>query len=132
MQETHKPFRFLQRLRVAEQEWTFGRTPTGSRFRRNPAWERWAEGVGLDLNRLAKPVVRFADSAVLITATIDGQGVALTRRLLVEDDLAAGRLVRLDNSVTEPERSLYFVCRLDDQHRVPIHLFSTWLFSLGS
>ena len=96
----------------------------------NPAWDRWAAGFSLDPVQVSKPVVRFADSAVLIAAAIDGQGVALARRLLVEDDLNAGRLIRLDQSVTKSDRSLYFVCRLRDRDRVPVRRFRKWLFSL--
>lgn len=96
----------------------------------DPAWERWAAGNALDPIRVATPAVRFADSAVLIAAAIDGQGVALARRLLVEDDLEAGRLVRLDQSVTTPDRALYFVCRSGDQDRMPVRQFRSWLLSL--
>ena len=97
----------------------------------NPAWDRWAEGNGLDPARVASPAVRFADSAVLIAAAIDGQGAGLARRLLVEDDLEAGRLVRLDASVTTLDRALYFVCRPGDRDRAPIRRFRNWLLSLS-
>ncbi len=97
----------------------------------NPAWDRWAADNGLDPAGLAAPAVRFADSAVLITAAIDGQGAALVRRLLVEDDLSAGRLIRLDRTVTASDRSLYFVCRSGDRNRAPVRRFRNWLFSLG-
>ncbi len=96
----------------------------------NPRWEQWATESGLDPDRVATPAVRFADSAVLIAAAIDGQGVALARRLLVEDDLNAGRLIRLDPSATMSDRSLYFVCRAGDQDRIPVRRFRTWLRSL--
>jgi len=69
----------------------------------------------------------FTDTAVLIAAAIDRQGVALARRLLVADDLAAKRLVRLDETIVSTERSLYFVCRQGDQDRIPIRSFRNWL-----
>lgn len=97
----------------------------------NSGWDRWAAGQGLDTADLPAPAVRFADSAVLIAAACDGQGVALARRHLVEDDLEAGRLVRLDNSTTKLDRALYFVCRSADRDRVPIRRFRNWLQSLG-
>ena len=96
----------------------------------NPAWDRWASACGLDRARVANAVMKFADSAVLIAAAIDGQGVALARRLLVRDDLQAGRLVRLDDTVTSLDRALYFVCRPGDQNKAPIRQFKKWLFSL--
>ena len=93
----------------------------------NPAWEEWADLMGLARSHLGAQDLMFTDTAVLIAAAIDGQGVALARRLLVEDDLAAGRLVRLDASVVATERSLYFVCRQGDQDRAAIRSFRTWL-----
>lgn len=96
----------------------------------NSGWDRWATGHGLAPADFAVPAVRFADSAVLIAAACDGQGVALARRRLVEDDLEAGRLVRLDNSTTTLDRALYFVCRQTDRDRLPIRRFRNWLLSL--
>ncbi len=92
----------------------------------NPAWVEWADLMGVDRSRLGSQDLIFADTAVLIAAAIDGQGVALARRLLVEDDLAAGRVVRLDKSVVATERSLYFVCRQGDQDRATIRSFRNW------
>lgn len=96
----------------------------------NPAWDSWAWSCGLDGARVASAAVKFADSAVLIAAAIDGQGVALARRLLVQGDLEARRLARLDDTVTSLDRALYFVCRPGDQNKAPIREFKTWLSSL--
>ena len=96
----------------------------------NPAWDRWATKCALDCTRVAKAAVRFADSAVLIAAAIDGQGVALARRLLVSADLEDGRLIRLDDTTISLDRALYFVCRPGDQDRRAIRQFKSWLFSL--
>jgi DNA-binding transcriptional LysR family regulator len=70
------------------------------------------------------------NSAVLIAAVIDSQGVAPVRRLLLADDLKAGRLVRLDDSVISLDSSLYFVCRNGEQDREPIRSLRNWLFSI--
>lgn len=96
----------------------------------NPGWEVWAETVGLERSRVTTADVRFCDSAVLITAAIDGQGVILARQLLIADDLAAGRLVRLDDTTIPQDRALYFVCRTGDQGRIPISLVQDWLVSV--
>ncbi len=96
----------------------------------NPAWNEWADAVGLARCRLGSSEIKFGDTAVLITAAIDGQGVALARRLLVRDDLEAGRVVRLDDTTLALDRALYFVCRAGDQDRVPIRTLRNWLFSL--
>ncbi len=93
----------------------------------NPAWGDWFDLVGLGRSTLAAQELMFTDTAVLIAAAVDGQGVALARRLLVEDDLAANRLVRLDHSAVSTERSLYFVCRQGDQDRAAIRSLRNWL-----
>jgi len=95
-----------------------------------PAWDKWADLVGLDTSRVASDKIKFMNSAVLIAAIIDGQGVAFARRLLLADDLKAGRLTRLDDSVIPLASSLYFVCRNQDQGRESIRLFKDWLFSI--
>ena len=95
-----------------------------------PAWDKWAELVGLDNSWSTSSDVKFMNSAVLTAALIDGQGVAPVRRLLLIDDLKAGRLTRLDNSAIPLESSLYFLCRTSDQNKEPVRRFKDWLFSI--
>ncbi len=86
----------------------------------NVGWESWAAQVGLDTDRINAQRVKYVDSAVLLEAAIDGQGVALARHLLAERDLELGRLVRLDRSGVPLDRGLFFVCRPGDQERAPV------------
>ena len=95
-----------------------------------PAWDKWAGMVGLDSSQVASAITRFMNSAVLIAAVIDSQGVAPIRRLLLADDLNAGRLIRLDDTVISLDSSLYFVCRNGDQDREPVRSLKNWLFSI--
>lgn len=97
-----------------------------------PAWDKWADAVGLERSRIAPAGVMYRDSAVLLTAVIDGQGAAIVRRLLVSDDLDAGRVVRLDDTSLASDRALYFVCRTGDQDRAMIRSLRNWLFTLCS
>ena len=95
-----------------------------------PAWDKWAGLVGLDSSQLVSAKVNFMNSAVLVAAVIESQGVALVRRLLLDDDLKAGRLRRLDDTAVSLDSSLYFVCRNGDQDREPIQSLKNWLFSI--
>ena len=95
-----------------------------------PAWNRWANLVGLDLPQGALDRLTFMNSAVLIAAVVDCQGVAPVRHLLLADDLNSGRLVRLDDTVVPLDSSLYFVCRDGDQNREPVRCARDWLFTL--
>lgn len=96
----------------------------------NVGWDSWAKQHGINADRVDAQKLKYVDSAVLIEAAIDGQGVALARRLLVERDLTQGRLRRLNESRIPLDRSLYFVCRPGDQERPPVRLFKKWLMSI--
>lgn len=96
----------------------------------NVGWENWAQQVGLDPGQVASQNTKYVDSAVLLEAAIDRQGVALTRHLLAARDLELGRLVRLDQSCVPLNRGLHFVCRHGDQDRVTVRVFKKWLLSI--
>ena len=69
-------------------------------------------------------------SAVVIAAVLDNQGVAPIGRLLLTDDLKAGRLRRLHDTVISLDVSLYFVCKKGDQETEPVRSLKNWLFSI--
>ncbi|OKH87493.1 LysR substrate-binding domain-containing protein [Thalassospira sp. TSL5-1] len=96
----------------------------------NKGWDQWAIKAGIDPNLLTAKNIKYFDSAVLLEAAIDRQGVALARHLLAARDLKAGRLVRLDDIAVPLGRGLYFVCRNGDQDRTAIRVFKDWLLSL--
>ena len=96
----------------------------------NVGWESWAAQVGLSADRVNAQSIKYVDSAVLLEAAIDGQGVALARHLLADRDLNLGRLIRLDESHVPLDRGLYFVCRHGDQERVTVRIFKKWLMSI--
>ncbi|MDA7964307.1 LysR substrate-binding domain-containing protein [Ruegeria sp.] len=96
----------------------------------NVGWESWAAQVGLNADRINSQSIKYVDSAVLLEAAIDGQGVALARHLLAKRDLDLGRLIRLDESNVPLDRGLYFVCRPGDQERVTVRIFKKWLMSI--
>ncbi|NKB60231.1 MAG: transcriptional regulator GcvA [Alphaproteobacteria bacterium] len=93
----------------------------------NPSWEPWFEEAGASEGEGKLEGDRYGDTGVLIAAAIDGQAVALVRRLLAADDLSAGRLVQISEVTLELEQSLYFVCRPGDQKRPAVRTFLTWL-----
>ena len=95
-----------------------------------PAWDKWASLVGIEMPKPALDKLTFMNSAVLIAAISDSQGVAPVRRLLLADDLDAGRLVRLDDTAIPLDSSLYFVCRDGEQNREPVQCVKRWLLSI--
>ncbi|WP_170413615.1 LysR substrate-binding domain-containing protein [Ruegeria arenilitoris] len=96
----------------------------------NIGWESWTAQVGLNADQINSQSIKYVDSAVLLEAAIDGQGVALARHLLAARDLEIGRLIRLDESHVPLDRGLYFVCRPSDQDRVSVRIFKKWLLSI--
>lgn len=98
----------------------------------HPYWDTWAEAARMDRPNVQSKSSAFPDSAVLIAAAIDGQGVILVRQLLVADDLEAGRLVYLSDVSVEQERALYMVCRNGDQRSPSISTLHGWLSEVCS
>lgn len=89
-------------------------------------WAAWARLAGVACDATL-PGPHFNDTALLIGAVRAGQGVALVRRLLATDELAAGQLACLSDIAVPLEQSLYFVCRRGDQQRRPVVAFQHWL-----
>lgn len=96
----------------------------------NDGWGKWAALTGLCLDQITSQNTKYFDSAVLLEATIDRQGVALARHLLAARDLELGRLVRLDETRVSLDRGLHFVCRHGDEERVAVRAFKNWLLSI--
>ena len=95
----------------------------------NVGWEKWAEQTDVDPQKVRSESIKYVDSAVLLEAAIDGQGVALARHLLAARDLELGRLIRLNDSAVRLDRGLYFVCRPGDQERASVRTLKNWLLS---
>ncbi|MDF3071639.1 MAG: transcriptional regulator [Polyangiaceae bacterium] len=91
------------------------------------AWPRWFAAHGI-----SAPNVRYhqlLDSGLLVEAAARGQGVALARWSLVQDELAAGRLRRVFPKLSAlPVGHAYHLVGLRETFRRPeIAAFRTWL-----
>jgi LysR family glycine cleavage system transcriptional activator len=79
----------------------------------------------------AKAGPTFPSSYMLLQAAIHGQGVALTWAALADDDLLAGRLVRLFDRAIEGSMS-YFALTTQSAARKPkVIAFRDWLVEEG-
>jgi LysR family glycine cleavage system transcriptional activator len=91
-------------------------------------WQLWLElaGVaGVDPRR--GPI--FTDSAMVVQAAAEGQGVALARRVLAAGDLAAGRLVQ-PFEVSLPHDLAYYLVSPEATAEQPrIRAFRAWLLA---
>lgn len=91
-----------------------------------PIWSAWlklagAEGVDSDRGP------RFSNTLLVIEAVLEGQGVALVPRPLVEADVAAGRLCLPFARCLPSEYSYYFVAPNALAAREPVAAFRAWL-----
>lgn len=92
----------------------------------NPHWSTWLRHVGaagVDATR----GLSFSPTHLVINAAIDGLGVALTKNVWVEEDLAQGRLVRPFAAALPVEFSYYLVYPHERANDVRIATFVDWL-----
>ena len=89
-------------------------------------WKPWFEAVGLDWAEPSRGPI-FNDSALMLQAAVEGQGVALARSSLLGNDVRNGLLVRLfDIDVPAPRRYyLVYPPRLAGSPKLA--LFRAWL-----
>lgn len=98
------------------------------RITHHPTWHQWMAEVGITSIE-AQPALGFSDMMMTLQAAIDGQGVALGQALLVEYDIAAGRLVK----PLEVEVSLclyyYLIFPTRSENNPAFTVFRNWLKS---
>jgi LysR family glycine cleavage system transcriptional activator len=91
-----------------------------------PTWEMWFAQAGVtDAGELAGH--RFDSSAMAIDAAIEGRGVCLGRSVLIERDLAAGRLVRLLPTPYPVTHDYFFIYAEGSVKVRKIRRFRDWL-----
>lgn len=91
------------------------------------AWPRWLAEGGLDPARFRRRL-SFDYSTYAIQAALDGLGIALVRPPYVEDDLDAGRLVRLfDLALDDPDKAWHLIYRPQAREDAPFAAFRNWL-----
>jgi LysR family glycine cleavage system transcriptional activator len=101
-----------------------------------PTWASWLNAAGLgggsgvhgtsgiDTRR----GMRINNSAAVVQAAVDGHGVALGRSVMVRDDLAAGRLIRLFSDIHAPSGLAYYVVSRPECQELPrLSAFRKWL-----
>jgi len=91
-------------------------------------WDDWAAAVGLDLQSVPRQTMLY-DYNLVLQAAIDGMGIALGRRILIEDRLKSGQLVQALPQTLRDARGYYLVtlpARRDDKS---IDAFRKWLLA---
>ena len=91
-------------------------------------WQSWMREAGLKHAGPA-PGPIFQDFNLLRAAALAGQGVALCPQSLIQDDLAAGRLVQLFDTAIRQDHAYHILEPADPHHRhaAAIATFKAWL-----
>jgi LysR family glycine cleavage system transcriptional activator len=91
-------------------------------------WKEWLDRVGVPLKKKTKKRgLRFSHSHLALSAAMSGQGVALARHTLTQDDVAAGNLVRLFEEQAAPCNTAYWLVTPPGPNSEKVESFRTWL-----
>jgi LysR family glycine cleavage system transcriptional activator len=91
-------------------------------------WKEWFDAAGVEIETpLGGP--SFSDASYSLVAAVRGEGVALTRRSLVGDDIEQGRLVRLFPLAIKTQESYWIVYPKELAESNKIKVFSAWMKS---
>jgi LysR family glycine cleavage system transcriptional activator len=89
-------------------------------------WQAWQAAAGIAPTRHPHGIY-FSDASLLIQAAVDGLGVGLVRRVLVEAELRKGSLVR-PFPIAIPARNAYFLVYQPARTEEPkIRAFRDWI-----
>lgn len=91
-------------------------------------WAAWLASAGVE-NVDPNGGLTFDSYTFAIEAAVQGEGVALGRTMLIEGDLAAGRLVRPFAHALKAQSSFYLVYPPDAIRQRKVRAFRDWLFS---
>lgn len=92
-----------------------------------PTWEAWLARAGVEASP-KKRGMQINNSAAVLQAAIDGHGVALARSVMVRDDLAAGRLIRLFPEIDFQSELAYYLVYRPESAALPRSLaFREWI-----
>ncbi|AKJ96558.1 MULTISPECIES: transcriptional regulator GcvA [Pseudomonas] len=96
-----------------------------------PTWRMWLDASGFNQIK-SDHGLRINNSASVLQAAIDGQGLALARSVMVRDDLAAGRLIRpfADKGLDCPLTQAYYAVYRPECSELPkVQAFRDWLLA---
>ncbi len=95
---------------------------------RQPSWQEWLAGAGVS-HLHAERGPRFSNAVLAVEAALDGQGVALALKPLVEADVAAGRLlIPFTHAVASPY-AYFLVMHKALAGRPAVAAFRDWLMA---
>ncbi|MGE0212753.1 MAG: LysR substrate-binding domain-containing protein [Parvibaculaceae bacterium] len=107
--------------------------PGGTTPRRKPGnagWPIWFERAGVPMSgelRKALEGPLFSTTQLAIEAAAAGKGIALASSVLVDADMAAGRLAQLFSIRTRDQNAFWLLCRKERLEERRIRAFVQWI-----
>lgn len=96
-----------------------------------PSWKVWLDAAGAAGVAAARGM-KINNSAAVLQAAIDGHGVALARSVMAQDDVRAGRLIRLVPTISLTSPLAYYVVYRSECSALPrLVAFRDWLLDSG-
>ena len=93
-----------------------------------PTWSEWMQEAGVTgLDPLAG--MHFSDPSLVLSAAIDGVGVALASKVLIDAELSAGRLIAPFNTVIRRPQAYFLVAPEAVAERPVVKVFRAWLLN---
>lgn len=90
-------------------------------------WATWLQQAN---GTAAQHGMKINNSAAVLQAAIEGQGIALARSVMAQDDVASGRLIRLFPEIRcQSPLAYYVVYRAECRYLPRLTAFRSWLFS---
>lgn len=94
-----------------------------------PTWDAWLNHAGIS-GVATERGMRINNSAAVLQAAVDGQGIALARSVMACDDVVSGRLVRLfPETRFHSALAYYVVYRPECISKPKLAAFRDWLFA---
>lgn len=92
-----------------------------------PSWQDWLSRAGVAAAAVPRGL-QINNSAAVLQAACEGQGIALARSVMAHEDVASGRLVRLFPELSFVSPLAYFVVHRAEGAALPhLQAFKTWL-----
>lgn len=98
------------------------------RMAHHPSWQQWLDEVNVTGVEVQQ-ALGFSDATMTLQAAIDGQGVALGQEMLVEYDIAAGRLVKPLEVEVSLSLNYYLIFPTEAENRPAFQAFRHWLIA---
>ncbi|MCU6497937.1 transcriptional regulator GcvA [Rugamonas sp. A1-17] len=92
-----------------------------------PTWDAWLRKAGVS-NAAASRGMKINNSAAVLQAAAEGQGIALARSVMARDDITSGRLVRLCGDISFQSPLAYYIVYRPESANLPrLATFRRWL-----